>query len=130
MKVIAAVVVVAQISRFGRVFHHLVEVDHAIEAATGAYPFVHSDAYLFLLGCVVTLSGKSFEGVGEGGQRRAYNAYAMGMRAVDELFVSGDDVFGGRFLVVRRDCIFAGPADIVDAHHYDDGRDFGMAQYI
>ena len=109
-----------------RVLHHLVEVDHAVEGTAGPDPFVDGDALRLLLLVVVALERTAAEGVVEGRERSADDADAMIMRSGNELLVAVDDLFGSRRDGMRiEDGI--GPADIVDAHHENDGVDIGMA---
>jgi hypothetical protein len=89
-----------------------VEVNHAIERATAANPFVDRLALLLLVRVVVTLERGALERVLERRQRGADDAHPVQMSTCDELFVAVNDVLRRRRLLVwSQDTV--GPADVV-----------------
>jgi hypothetical protein len=62
MQVIAFVIGREHARWIGRVSHHCVEVNHAVEGAAIANPFIHSHALRFLIGAVKALERRALEG--------------------------------------------------------------------
>ena len=106
-----------------------VEVDHSIERAAAANPFVDGLAFLLFVRVVVPLDWRALEGVLERRQCGADDAHPVQMRARDQLLVTVNDVICRWCgLVWRQDTVR--PTDVVDAHHQDYGVRVWNAQHV
>ena len=74
MQIVAAVIYRLGVLRVRRIAHDCVEVDHAVELAARADPFVDRLADLLFVGIVIAFQRPALESVLERRQRRAENA--------------------------------------------------------
>src|SRR5438067_9379411 len=114
VKLVAEVEVGAESEWIGRIGGGGGEVHHAIKGAAAPDPVVEPGAYLFpgRRGVGSTLIGR---------QNGADHLYAMGVAALDDLFVGGDQCFQG--YGVLRPLGGEPPTDVVDPFQQNDGSD-------